>query len=180
MSVKSVLGLLVLLSCTVFWAKEAAQPQQQPVPPAGTAPAAVAQATHDFKVSAEDAARKNPVRITDVSVSRGKKIFLSQCAMCHGDNGAGKGDLAEEMKLSPPDLTNPSTLKPLSDGALFAIISAGNTVMPAQGSRMKDYHKWCVVDYLRSLGGAAPQKATPEEIEQDSPTSTVAPVAPRP
>jgi len=180
MSLKSAFGLLVLLSCTAFWAKQADQPQQQPVPPAGAAPGAVAQVAHDFKISPEDAARKNPVRITDVSASRGKKIFLSQCAMCHGEDGTGKGDLAEEMKLSPPDLTKPATLKPLKDGELFAIISAGNTVMPAQGNRLKDYHKWCVVDYLRVLGGATPQKATPEETEQDAPTSSVSPNAPKP
>ena len=73
------------------------------------------------------------MKFTEFSVERGKKIFTTQCALCHGTKGDGKGELAADMKLSLPDFTKPDTLKERTDGELFAIIGAGKEPMPAQG-----------------------------------------------
>jgi len=42
--------------------------------------------------------------------------------------------------------------------------------MPAQGERMKDYHKWDVINYLRSFAGQVPAKSQPGEFDPDHPT----------
>jgi mono/diheme cytochrome c family protein len=86
--------------------------------------------------------------------------------MCHGEKGDGKGEVATEMGIKPPDFTNPETLKKRTDGELFTIIGEGSPIMPAQGKRLSDRHRWQIVNYLRSLAGAKPEKATgkvPEE-----------------
>ncbi len=183
MSGKYIPGLLGLfLVFGVFWAQEkqkpegkatsgnqtSAQEKQKPeekTPPG--APAATAQIPHNFNISSEDAARKNPVRFTEISVERGKKLYLTQCAMCHGKNGDGKGEVVEELKISPPDLTKPETLKTRTDGELFAIITSGSNVMPGQEKRMTERHKWHLVNYLRTLGGKIPEKSTGKEPEED-------------
>ena len=47
-----------------------------------------------------DAAQKmNPVKPTAESLARGKRQFGYDCAMCHGKNGDGSGDVAADMKL---------------------------------------------------------------------------------
>ena len=66
-------------------------------------------------------------------MDRGKKIYATQCALCHGDKGDGKGELAADMKLNVPDFTKPDTLKDRTDGELFAIIGTGKDPMPSQG-----------------------------------------------
>src|SRR5579872_4550411 len=66
-----------------------------------------AQSPHTYNITPEEKDRANPVRLTDASVVRGKKIFNSQCAACHGDKADGKSDLAAEMKIQPADLTKP-------------------------------------------------------------------------
>jgi hypothetical protein len=65
--------------------------------------------------------------------------------------------VAQELKANPPDLTRADTLSGRTDGELFAIMSQGSAVMPGQGKRMRDEHKWDLVNYLRFLGGKSPK-----------------------
>jgi len=130
--------------------------------------AATAPSPHNFVISPEDVAKKNPIRFTDVSVDRGKKVFVTQCALCHGDKGDGKGDLAKDMKLNLPDFTKPDALAKRTDGELFAIIASGKDPMPSQKGRMTDRHLWNLVNYLRSLGGKVPAKATAKEAADEN------------
>jgi mono/diheme cytochrome c family protein len=87
--------------------------------------------------------------------------------LCHGKNGDGKGEMVEEMKISPADFTKPETLKDRTDGELFAIIGVGKDPMPSQGSRMTDQQRWNLVNYLRALGGKVPAKSTGKESEEN-------------
>lgn len=161
-------GLLVLLFVMgSLWAQEKQKAEEKA--PSGTAAAASAmpQMVHGYNISPEDAARKNPTKFTTVSVERGNKIFKTQCAMCHGETGDGKGDMVAEMKINPPDFTKPETLKDRTDGELFAILGLGSEVMPGQGKRMTDEHKWNIVNLLRSMAGKVPEKATGKEPEEN-------------
>jgi len=130
--------------------------------------AATASSPRSSGISPEDAAKKNPIKFTDVSVDRGKKVFNTQCALCHGEKGDGKGDLATEMKLNLPDFTKPGTLDKLTDGELFAIVNNGKDPMPSQKGRMTDRHLWNLVNYLRALGGKVPAKATGKEAAEEN------------
>lgn len=155
--------LAVILALAFAWAQE--QKQEQPAP-AGAATQTPA-APHPTVVPAEDAARKNPVKFTTVSVERGKKIYDTQCALCHGQKGDGKGELAQEMKIAPPDFTKPETLDKRTDGDLFFLIGSGSGTMPGQGQRLTDRHKWNLVNYLRALSGKTPEKSTGKEPEEN-------------
>jgi cytochrome c len=65
------------------------------------------------------------VKPTAASLERAKKLYQVDCAMCHGDNGDGKTDLAKDMQLSLPDWTNPATLAGKLDQSLFNAIRNG-------------------------------------------------------
>ncbi|MGD1103789.1 MAG: cytochrome c [Terriglobia bacterium] len=157
------LWLVLVLVTGCLWAQE----KKETPPPAGAATTAAPAAAHPATISAEDKARKNPVKFAQVSVDRGKKIYGTQCALCHGDKGDGKGELAADMKLNVPDFTKPDTLKNRTDGELFAIIGAGQDPMPSQGSRLTDIHRWNLVNYLRALSGQVPAKSTGKEPEEN-------------
>lgn len=177
---KYILGLLLVLLASFMagWATRVAA-QQQPAPaptaqqqpaPAPAAPSAPAQSVHTYKPTADDSARPNPMKFTTNSVARGKRVYDTQCAMCHGDTGMGDGDVAKDIGAKPPNFTDPATLRERSDGELFAIIGEGSGLMPAQGERMKDYHKWDAINYLRALSGRVPAKSQPGEFDPDHPT----------
>ena len=88
-----------------------------------------------------------------------QSTFDAKCAMCHGKDGDGKGDLAAIMHINPSNLTNPQTLANRTDGELFTIIDKGSASMPAQGSRLKKDQTWDLVNFLRSLEGKTPAKS---------------------
>jgi mono/diheme cytochrome c family protein len=154
-----ILILALFLGASCLWAQE----KKEATPPAEPAPAVA----HPATITADDIARKNPVKFTDVSVDRGKKIFGTQCALCHGNKGDGKGELAADMKLTVPDFTNADTLKNRTDGELFAVIGAGKDTMPAQGGRLSEVHRWNLVNYMRSLSGKVPEKSNGKEPDEN-------------
>lgn len=118
---------------------------QQPAPT--TPPAAPAAAT----IPPEAARMVNPVKPTAESQSHAKKVYGYDCAMCHGANGNGKGDVVADLKLTLKDYTDPAALKDMSDGELFYIIKNGKGQMPGEGDRAKPDDLWNMVILIRSF-----------------------------
>ncbi|WP_263408227.1 c-type cytochrome [Terriglobus tenax] len=121
--------LLVLVLPAVLSLAPAPQ-QSTPAPPAG-APAMA-----------------NPVKPTAESQAKAKKMYGYDCAMCHGATGDGKGDIP--MK-SIKDLTDPASLKDISDSDLYTLIKSGKGDMPGEGDRLKENDLWNMVIYVKSL-----------------------------
>jgi mono/diheme cytochrome c family protein len=121
-----------------------------------------AEAKSSISVIPVDAAQKmNPVKPTAESLARGKRQFGFDCAMCHGKNGDGSGDVAADLKLKMKNHADPATLKDLSDGELFYIIKKGKNDMPPEGDRVKNEEIWDMVNYVRSFakkGGTVEEK----------------------
>ena len=93
----------------------------------------------------------NPVKPTPESLALGKKAYKSDCAMCHGQEGEGGGELAVSMNLKLRDYRDPESLKALPDGEIYSIIANGKGQMTGEAGRMKPAQIWDVVNYIRSL-----------------------------
>jgi mono/diheme cytochrome c family protein len=103
-------------------------------------------------IPAEDAAKKNPVKPTPEGMAEAKKLFGYHCAMCHGKNGDGKGDLAADMKLELKDWRDPNSLAKMTDGELFYIITNGRGKMTGgEGDRTKEEVRWNLVNVVRAF-----------------------------
>jgi mono/diheme cytochrome c family protein len=95
---------------------------------------------------------KNPVKPTADSQAKAKSLYQMDCAMCHGDNGNGKTDLATSMALSLKDWTDAKSLAGKSDQDLFNTIRKGTDKMPPEAEgRAKDDMVWNLIIYLRSF-----------------------------
>jgi mono/diheme cytochrome c family protein len=108
-------------------------------------------AAADSKTPAEAAKPVNPVKPTPNSLAIGKKAYTSDCAMCHGKEGAGGGELAVTMNLKLRDYRDPESLKDMTDGEIYSIIANGKGQMTGEAGRMKPGQMWDVVNYIRSL-----------------------------
>ena len=100
----------------------------------------------------------NPVTADDFSLQRGKQLYETNCALCHGATGQGNGPFSGFLvNFKPANLLqgNPVTS---SDGALFIVISNGVPArMPALRENLPTPRdRWDVVNYVRLLQSQAP------------------------
>lgn len=159
-SVLPVLAGILVLSPVATWGQDsqAAPAPAQPAAAAQTpAPAQLPNVT-PTPAAAPPAAgsvpadMKNPVKPTAASQAKAKQIYSIDCAMCHGDDGKGKTDLATSMGLTLPDFTYAKSLSARSDGELFNVIRNGKDKMPGEESaRANDDVVWNVVLYVRAF-----------------------------
>ncbi len=105
----------------------------------------------EYKITPEDIAKKNPVPATPEGLAEARKLYRYHCAMCHGAEGDGKGDLAEDMKLQLNDWRDASSIAKTTDGELFYIISSGKGKMPGEGDRTPDKMRWNLVNLVHSF-----------------------------
>jgi mono/diheme cytochrome c family protein len=133
---------LIVLSLSLLLVVLLSAQQKQATPPAKSS---------FFTVPVAAEQKENPVKPTPESLARAKKLYGYDCAMCHGKEGNGKGEVAADMKLKMHDETDPATLKDFTDGALFYIIKNGKDQMPPEGDRTKTEGIWELVNYVRSF-----------------------------
>ncbi|MDT8067504.1 MAG: c-type cytochrome [Terriglobia bacterium] len=123
------LGLLLIFAFTLF-------SQQTETPRGRTKPNATAESDKQNKAA---------------DMEKAKKLFGYDCAMCHGETGDGKGDLAGDYAGKIKDLTDPATLKDVTDEQIYTLIKDGHEDMPPEGKRAKEDDLRALVVYVRSL-----------------------------
>ncbi len=120
-------------------------------------------ATAELTIPPEAVQQPNPVKPTPAVLAAAKKTYGYDCAMCHGADGGGKGDLAADMKLTLLDYRDPDALKNMTDGELFYIIKNGKGQMSGEGNREKAPEIWGLVNYVRSFAKKTPAAAKPAQ-----------------
>jgi mono/diheme cytochrome c family protein len=142
----------LILSALVLAGVSTSPPQAPQTGSAAPAvPATAAVPATEAKIPVEAVNQVNPVKPSAESLARAKKIYGYECAMCHGDDGAGTGDLAKSMKAKMVNLRDPSALKGRTDGEIYYIINHGMGEMEGEGPRVKPDDTWNLVNYVRSL-----------------------------
>lgn len=130
---------------------------QQAPPPAGTdGKTQPPQPTAELTIPPEAAQKTNPVKPTPAVLAAAKKTWGIDCAVCHGADGSGNGDLAGDMKRKLLDYRDPDALKNMTDGELHWIIEKGKGQMTGEGDRVKPPEIWGLVLYVRSFAKKAP------------------------
>lgn len=92
----------------------------------------------------------NPTAPSEASLANGRKYFVINCAVCHGERGDGQG-LAVKYGVPAPSLMTDIT-KNRTDGYIYGMIRNGRGLMPTY-NRIEEMDRWDVVNYLRALQG---------------------------
>ncbi len=92
-------------------------------------------------MSAKDQAR---------ALKRGKVIFESICAACHGVSGDGQTPVTKRGMPPPPTLMS-DDMRARSDGRMFRTITVGEGNMASHANQVRRDERWLVIHYLRSL-----------------------------
>jgi mono/diheme cytochrome c family protein len=123
--------------------------------------------------------QKNPGKSSEKSQARMKEIYGVDCAICHGETGDGKTDLAKDMGLTLGDWTDPKTLADKQDQELFDAIRNGKGKMPAEAvGRAKDDEVRNLILYIRGLAKSQPAAAPETPAVPVAPAVPAAPATP--
>ena len=107
---------------------------------------------NELRIPPEEANRKNPIHWTPESIAEGKHLYeATDCAICHGPQGDGRGADALAWRFNIHNWRNSSTLKGMSDGDLFYIILKGEEQMPGYEGQEDARDFWKMVNFIRSL-----------------------------
>jgi len=113
----------------------------------------------DVKIPQEEVDRKNPIESNPASIAEGMRLYgATDCALCHGKEGDGKGVEAKDINMNTHDWRKPESLAHFTDGELSYLILKGKGRMPAYDGRETQEQVWQIINYIRSMpagGGAA-------------------------
>ncbi len=109
----------------------------------------------------------NPVPNANSNLLTGRRLYVLNCAFCHGVGGRGDGVPAAGLSPRPADLIQEAAKS--SDARLYYRISEGErlTGMPAWKDILSDQQRWMVVLYLRHLAGEPPSGTMPGVPDPD-------------
>ena len=94
---------------------------------------------------------KNPITDKVASASRGGKLFVNNCAKCHGLSGNGYGTVAYSFTTWPRQLWVWNNTGEETDGYLFWFITNGRSDMPPFGLILSENNRWDLINYIKTI-----------------------------
>jgi len=110
-------------------------------------------------------ARKSETVATAEQLQRGQEAFLAYCAVCHGDRGAGDGEMAAPLRESGvmvAHLDDEARARQLGRDAVRKVIAEGgahtgrSNLMPGWGERLEATTIDNILEYVLTLPGSRP------------------------
>ena len=92
----------------------------------------------------------NPTQPTSESINRGKALYDTHCAVCHGAAGHGDGLVGQKFIPPPMDLTL-GYVQIQPDGQIFYTISHGSIAMPYYRDSITVEDRWHVVNFVTEV-----------------------------
>ena len=92
----------------------------------------------------------NPLPYTEDNLNEGKQLYTIYCAVCHGDNGDGKGILAEREKiLGIPSYDDAG--RAITEGSVYHVIYYGLNSMGSYAAQTSEEERWKITHYVMNL-----------------------------
>lgn len=79
---------------------------------------------------------------------KGAQLFAIYCAICHGENGNGQGNLVKREKiLGVPSYAD----REITEGSIFHIVTYGINSMGSHANQLSQEERWMVAAYVMKL-----------------------------
>ncbi len=119
---------------------------------------------------------KNPIAMSKEVVKEGKKLYEINCAVCHGEKGAGDGTIVQTGAY-PPVPKYSDRLPTINEGKMYHSITYGKNLMGAYSSHLTPEDRWKVIYYIQKLAEVGPFAKQVEEALEEESTETEEQVA---
>ena len=106
---------------------------------------------------------QNPLDSTMIDMKEAERLYLVNCAICHGADLKGNGPLFNggdgPYGAAPANLVGDARVAGLSEGTLFHVVTFGKGQMGSYAPQMSSAQRWMVVKYVKSKQGGQPANA---------------------
>ena len=124
------------------------------MPPKGTIPWGRGTDAPDgafaFDLEAAYASKRMPGAFDARRIQHGRAMYTRYCALCHGDLGDGRG-ITTRFGMNQPPSYHSDSMRALSDGAMFKVITDGKGTMGPLAGRLPPEDRWAAVAWVRVL-----------------------------
>jgi len=109
-------------------------------------------------------AERFPFPVTPDVLERGRDRFNIYCAICHGQDGSGRGMVVGHGYIQPASL-NSDRLRAAPVGYFYGVITSGFGAMADYSDRIDPRDRWAIVAYVRAL--QISQYVSVDELPED-------------
>jgi mono/diheme cytochrome c family protein len=93
-----------------------------------------------------------PFPLSRAALQRGRVLFETYCAPCHGESGDANSVVASKMELRKPRSLQEDPVRAYPAGRIYEVVRLGYGLMPSYASSIADpADRWDVVAYVRAL-----------------------------
>jgi len=136
--------------------------------PKGYKPYAYPNTNEGYEMAGENLA--NPLDLEEKTLARGKELYTSFCAHCHGKNGKGQGSIQHPIYGAVPSYSDETpnrrgdrSMSELKEGHIYHAIMYGLNAMGPHSSLIREEDRWKIVAYVQKLQGKDPLSKQSDE-----------------
>ncbi|MEI7510181.1 MAG: cytochrome c [Flavobacterium sp.] len=129
------------------------QGKEGQLPPAGTVkrgyvPYEFANSTEGYEAAKLNS--KSPLDPATIDMKKAQELYEIYCAICHGNEGNGKGRLVTQGKfLGVPNYKD----RQITEGSINHVINYGINSMGSYANQLNQQERWMVAAYVMKLRG---------------------------
>ena len=107
---------------------------------------------------------KNPLSALDeTTMTEAKRLYLVNCAICHGPKLDGNGPLYRggdgPFPAKPATLVGDAKYEAMPEGQMYYSVTYGKNKMGSYASQLDTRQRWMVIAYIKSKQGGSKQGA---------------------
>lgn len=139
--------------------------------------------SNDSTGYAQSAAVVNPMpRLNEAEMTEAERLFLINCAICHGTALDGNGPLYKggngPFAAKPAVLVGDPKIEALPEGTLYHVMTYGKNLMGSYASQLNRKQRWMVAQYIKmkqkAAKGGEEAPASPADSSSASSKTTAA------
>jgi mono/diheme cytochrome c family protein len=116
---------------------------------------------------------KNPLTsMDDATMTEANRLFLVNCAICHGPKLDGNGPLYKggdgPFPAKPATLVGDAKYEAMPEGQMYYSVTYGKNKMGSYASQLDTRQRWMVIAYIKAKQAASKASAAPAAAAKDS------------
>jgi len=102
---------------------------------------------------AQSATVLNPLNPDSIDMKEAERLYLVNCAICHGSKLDGNGPLYKDntgpFPAKPATFVGDTKYEAMAEGTMFHSVTYGKNMMGSHASQLNAMQRWMVISYIK-------------------------------